>query len=181
MSEASIAVYIFGGAFIVFNAFLLFFSEETLAVLRKFPRSRIPGIIFTAISTCWFAYLLSDNIPFEALLPFKNLLVMIAGLMCIPIILLMDELLAVRSLGFLLLLAGAPMLNAIRFQAYPYTWPITIMVYVLMIMGMFFILSPWKFRRWVKRFYDPAGSRHLCGWLGLGFGFMSVVIGFLYL
>lgn len=132
---------------------LLLKPKALLAGFSAFPRNAVAGIVLTAICVPWFALLLYYNIPFPGLLKYQNQLVIGCLLLFFPICYYMKDLLAVRALGCFLLLAGVPVMNGVKYE--PGSWPAWLVVgwmYVLVVIGIYFVFSPWRFRRWTNRF-----------------------------
>lgn len=114
--------------------------------LAAFPRNRVAAWILTALDLAWVVFIMShaELGLFNILKPYLP----IAGIAVFAAIVWgLDELLAVRALGGLLLLLGDPILDAVRWTGG--AWPIAaaVLAYLLVIVGAVWVLWPWKFRQ----------------------------------
>ena len=153
MSSLSIAALCVGAVFIVLYIPALVAPEATRRAVLAFPRSSIAAYALTAVDLIWVMVLIlgADLGRFEHLKPW----VYAAG--PVSFFLLnryMEELLAPRALGGLFLLAAAPILNAARWHDSPARLLLTTIVYIAVIKGILFVLSPYRFRHlaeiWIK-------------------------------
>ncbi len=118
--------------------------------LAAFPRSRAAAWILTALDLAWVVLIMRGASlgRFDILKPYLPL----AGVATFAAIVWgLDELLAVRALGGLLLLLGDPILDAVRWTGG--AWPIAaaILAYILVIVGAVWVLWPWTFRKTHER------------------------------
>lgn len=134
-----------GGGLLAFGA-----PERVRRGMEKFPRSVLPGRILLGVDMLWAAWAVNQMHlgGFDA---WKVHLYWLAPVLIVVGILFLDELLSVRALGGLLLLAAGPMLNAARWH--PSLWRLVVVViaYVWIVAGLFFVLEPWWFRRVTQR------------------------------
>ena len=91
------------------------------------------------------------------------------------IIFLMDELLAARAFGGLLLLAGNPVLLAARWAPTPWRLVMPTLVYIWVLAGMILVLSPWRLRKALERLGGDRGWRLAGVTLGV-IGFVVLVL-----
>ncbi len=118
--------------------------------LAAFPRSRAAAWILTALDLAWVVLIMRGASlgRFDILKPYLPL----AGVATFAAIVWgLDELLAVRAIGGLLLLLGDPILDAVRWNGG--AWPIAaaILAYILVIVGAVWVLWPWTFRKTHER------------------------------
>jgi len=118
--------------------------------MARFPRSKWPAWILTAIDLIWSAWLLF-HMPMERFEQFKPLLYVLTPVAFLLIITLMDELLAPRALGGLFLLVPLPLLESARWHPSPLRVVAVVLAYVLVVKGMVLVLSPYQFRRAAQR------------------------------
>ncbi|MFO7642489.1 MAG: hypothetical protein R6X17_14860 [Candidatus Competibacteraceae bacterium] len=135
--------------------------------LQKFPRSVWPGRALALGALVWVALIVGGASlgRFDHL---KRLLWPAAGVSYLLIIFFLDELLAPRALGGLLLLAAQPILLAARFHPSPLSRVISAVVYVWVVVGMILVLSPYRFRQgaaWMAQ--KPGGSLWAAVLLGI--------------
>jgi hypothetical protein len=126
--------------------------------LEKYPRSVWPGRILLAIDMAWAAYAVSlmHLGGFDSL---KIHLYWLAPALVIIGAIYMDELLSVRALGGLLLLAAGPILAAARWHPSLWRLVISVLMYLWIVAGLFLVLEPWWFRRVMQCFQSPKAIR----------------------
>ena len=129
---------------------MLLAPADAQRALAAFPRSRAAAWILTAIDLAWVVFIMShaELGLFNILKPYLP----IVGIgVFAAIVWGLDELLAVRALGGLLLLLGDPILDAVRWTGG--AWPIAaaILAYILVITGAVWVLWPWSFRKTHER------------------------------
>jgi uncharacterized protein YjeT (DUF2065 family) len=103
---------------------------------------------------------------------------LVAPLAFVLIVLFMDELLAARAFGGVLLLLGDPILDAIRWHDSPLRLVITSLTYVMVVAGMALVLSPYYFRTWAHAFAGSDGRCRLTGLASCLLGAGLVALGF---
>jgi len=113
---------------------------------RRFPRHRWCGRILVAVAVAWAAWLLKD-MPLGRFEGLKSGLIPAAVVLGALAWFYMEELLAPRALGALLLLYPAPLLEAARLHHSPWSVVMSVVAYVMIIKGMLLLLSPYLFRR----------------------------------
>lgn len=168
MSYLSGIVLIFGGSLAMLYLLMAVWPEKALGFLRGFPRNRPSGIVLTAVCVLWAGWLLYD-MPmgrFDTFKPFLFILVPVAILL---ITTQMHDLLPVRALGGLLLLIPAPLLDAARWHYSPARLVVVVCAYIMVIKGIVFLLSPFRFRQAVNMLIRDAGFCRAWGLTGLVF------------
>jgi hypothetical protein len=141
-----------------------------------FPRNIWAGRILTAIGVSWTACLLKDSSMawFE---PFKPWLYVAAPAAFFLIVLFMDELLAARALGGVLLLAASPVLDAARWHGSASRLVLVALVYVWVVAGMALMLGPYRFRRCMEFFIATSLRLRLLGAAALALGAVLAALG----
>lgn len=149
-----------------------------LGGLEKYPRSVWPGRILAAADLVWAAYAISlmHLGGFDAL---KVHLYWLAPVCIVLAVLYLDELLSVRALGGLLLLAAGPMLNAARWHPSAWRLVISVLAYIWIGFGLLWLLEPWWFRRMARRcrsltFIRTAGFVKVA--IGIGFILLALLV-----
>lgn len=129
----------------------------------SFPRSRVPGWVLIAFDLTWVSWVIlhASLGRFE---PLKPLVWVAAPLSFILIVVFMDELLAPRALGGLLLLVANPVLNVTRWHPSNWRLVVTTMAYLWVIAGIVLVLSPYRLRQ-MAEFMTKTDPR--CRALGL--------------
>ncbi|HAL92096.1 MAG TPA: hypothetical protein DCM68_03625 [Verrucomicrobia bacterium] len=142
---------------------LLRFPAALHRALAAFPRSKWPGWILTAICVSWVAWVISHAAlgRFEGV---KPLIPVLAILGFAAIVCFLDELLAPRALGGLLLLVANPMLHGVRWADSPWRFVVVLIAYAWVIAGCALMLHPWLFRRMAGKFLSKAGWVQAAGW-----------------
>lgn len=118
--------------------------------MERYPRSVWPGRILAAIDMVWAAYAVSlmHLGGFDVL---KVHLYWLAPVCIVLAVRYLDEMLSVRALGGLLLLAAGPMLNAARWHPSAWRLVIPVIAYLWIVFGLLWLLEPWWFRRMTLR------------------------------
>lgn len=116
------------------------------AALARFPRSRRWGLLLAALAYAGAAAAVwaCDLGRFDVL---KPALVPLAGVSFWATAAYLDELLAPRALGGLLLLAAAPWLAAIRWADVWGRNGLAATIYAGILAGCFLVAAPWTFRK----------------------------------
>ena len=133
------------------------------AGLKAFPRSKAPGWILMAIGSFWVCWVISHAAlgRFEVVKPFIPVLGVVAYA---AIVFFLDELLAPRALGGLLLLLANPMLNGVRWSDSAWRFAVVLIAYAWVVAGCILMLHPWSFRRMAGKFAGSAGGLRAAGW-----------------
>jgi hypothetical protein len=128
--------------------------ETVIDGLEKYPRSIWPGRILAAVDLVWAAYAINlmHLGGFDA---WKVHLIWLAPVCIVLAVRYLDEMLSVRALGGLLLLAAGPMLNAARWHPSLWRLVISVLAYLWIAFGLLWLLEPWWFRRMVLLMKSP--------------------------
>lgn len=114
---------------------------------QRFPRNPWAGRILAALAMAW-SLILVREMPLGWFDAYKGWLWAVAPVSYLLIVLFLDELLASRALGGMLLLVANPILEAARFQGSAWRLAPVILAYVWVILGMALVLAPYRFRKW---------------------------------
>ena len=142
---------------------LLRWPAALRAGLAAFPRSKWPGRVLAAIGSIWVCWVIQHAAlgRFEAVKP----LIPVLGLAGYgAIVVFLDELLAPRALGGLLLLLANPMLNGVRWSDSAWRFAVVAIAYAWVMAGCALMLHPWAFRRLAERFAGSPGWLRAAGW-----------------
>ncbi|MGB7746396.1 MAG: hypothetical protein WBN75_03835 [Verrucomicrobiia bacterium] len=117
------------------------------AAARKFPRNLPVGIVLMLLATAWFVW----NVNIEPIADFSAFKkYMIAGFVAVGILacIFVQDFLAVRGLAVVLLLLAKLMVDTGRphLGATPWVYVIQIWAYLLVVLGIWFTVTPWKLR-----------------------------------
>lgn len=132
-------------------AWALFRPASFRQAVDRYPRSEWPGRILLAICLPWAAYVQIQIPPIAGNPLFIKILLLLVPVSFILILQYMKELLSVRALGGFLLLWAAPLMKASRFHPSSLSVFVTLTAYLLVIVGMFWVLSPFTLRQWMER------------------------------
>jgi len=120
------------------------------AAVMAFPRSLWPGWILSAVCLAWVAWVIlhASLGRFDFLKPYVYAAAPIAFFLVIKF---MDELLAPRALGGLLMLLANPVLNVARWHDSAWRLLLVVIAYVWVVVGIVLMLSPYRFRQVAER------------------------------
>ena len=159
---------------------LLRFPAAVRAGLAAFPRSKWPGWILTAVCLFWVSWVIRHAAlgRFEGL---KPLIPVLAVLLFAAMVWLLDELLAPRALGGLLLLVANPILTGVRWTDSAWRFVPVLVAYAWVVAGCALMLHPWLFRKLADRFMSADGRVRLAGWGKLLAGAILLAAGLFHL
>lgn len=149
MSDLSYVGLAIGSLLLLFGLRGWFMPAAHATSMDRFPRHRGFAVVLTLINVAWVTWLLFDT-PLGRFEGLKPLLYILAPLTFYAVIQFMDELLAPRMWGGLLLLAAAPVLDIARWHDSTARLVITVLVYLWVVWGIILVLSPYRFRHWVS-------------------------------
>ena len=131
-------------------AFLCLARSGSLSrACEKFTRNKTAGIILTAIALLWSA-LLINQMTLGELSRYKSFLYLLTPLSFFLIITYLVELLASRALGGLLMLIPTLMTDSARWHPSPARLVVVTLAYGMIVLGIWLVLSPYKFRIWTS-------------------------------
>jgi hypothetical protein len=158
MLGLAVAAWILGTLAIGVGLFAVGAPDLVRLGMERFPRSVWPGRVLIAIDLIWSALAL-NQMHFGGFDHAKVHLFWVAPVCIVVGCLYLEELLSVRALGGLLLLAAGPILNVARFH--PSTWRLvmSVLAYLWIFVGLVFLLCPWWFRRIAMMFPSNAAVR----------------------
>jgi hypothetical protein len=121
----------------------------SMGFARAFPRSRPAGTILLFMAAFW-SFLLVSDIDLGEFSRLRNL--MLVGIVAGAILswLYVEEFLAVRALGMLLLLAAEPLLESCALRSEQSRLLLVLLAYAGIIAGLFFVGMPYLLRDAVK-------------------------------
>ena len=135
--------------------------------MAAFPRSRTAGIVILAIDLVWSFWLVS-TMEMGEFSAFRRPFLVILPVGFFLTLRFVDEFLAVRALGILALLVTEPLLDAAFFRSEPSRLVLTVFAYVLVVLGLTWVMVPYKLRDQINWF-----SKTTARWRGVNiFGFV---------
>lgn len=164
-----------GALIVLVNATTLAMPDVFVRWARAFPRNRWAGWLLTAIDLLWVCIVIL-HAPlgrFENLKPAIYLTGPVAFLLIVTF---MDELLAPRALGGLLLLLGNPILNAARWHPSNWRLVLTMLVYMWVIVGIVLMMSPYWLRDAIQWVTASRGRLRLVCSVRLMLGFAILIL-----
>ncbi len=168
MSKLMILTLIPLAVLLSLHAALLLAPSAMRDGLRRFPRHRWIGWTLTVVAVAWAAWLLRD-MPLGRFEELKKFLIPAAVVFAGLVLYTMEELLAPRALGALLLLYPAPLLEAARLHESRWSVVMSLVAYVMVVKGMALLLSPYLFRKTTERWLATDAACRFFGSLGLAF------------
>lgn len=148
------------------------------AAVRKFPRSLPTGWVLMLLGTAWFLHNLNQE-SIADFAQYKGLLLAAFAAVGVGACIFVQDFLAVRGLAILLLLLAKLMVDTGRPYLAQTHWVLVIQTwaYVLVMAGIWFTISPWRFRDFLE--WGTANERRIklgCG-LRLAFGLFVAGLG----
>ncbi len=158
MLELSTITIITGGLLLLIRAPLLLAPSKARRAVNGFPRNRTAAFILTAVDMVWVAYLVSETALVDK--PFfpKWALFILAPTAFLLITVFVDELLAVRAMGGLLLLVAAPILQSARLNPSQWRLVMALLAYTWVVSGIVLVYSPYMFRL-MARYWTSSNAR----------------------
>lgn len=138
-----------GGLCVAIGGAGVFASDRAQSAFLAFPRNRQAAALLTLINVLWVTWLLHIT-PLGRFEGLKNLLFVLSPLTLFAVIRYLDELLAPRMLGGLLLLAAVPVLDIARWHDSGLRLVLTTFTYIWIVWAMVLMLSPYRFRHTVQ-------------------------------
>src|SRR5438034_7507560 len=139
------AAGVIAGAFLVVVGVLGLMKPDFAQVVKRFPRSRIAGVVFLTICLVWTLWLVA-TIQMGEFASFRRPLLIALPIGYVLALFFVDEFLAVRSLGILCLLAAEPLLDAAFLRYETSRLFVTVFAYLLIIAGLFWVAIPYVLR-----------------------------------
>jgi hypothetical protein len=164
------------GVFLLFISLIALFRPEFAQdVAKKFPRSRVAGIILLTFALIWNIWLLA-TIEMGEFSSFRRPLLIALPIGYVLILRFVDEFLAVRALGILCLLAAEPLIDAafLRYEASRLI--VTVFAYLLVIAGLFWVTMPYLLRDQVNWLTGTSTRWRFVSGIALVYGAVTLVL-----
>ena len=146
MTDLAIAALVVGALLALLGGIALAAPDRARRGARAFPRSAWTGRLLTAIDIAWVAVIVV-RAPLGRFEHLKPLVYIAAPAGYLLIVSFMDELLAPRALGGLLLLAANPLVRSAFVHPSSLRLVMTCFAYFWVVAGMVLMLSPYRFRQ----------------------------------
>lgn len=141
---------------------LLISPVRAQQVLKAFPRHEWSGRILAALALAWSIALVRE-MPLGWFDAYKGWLYVGGPLVYVLVVMFLDELLAARALGGVLLLVADPVLESAAFQASPLRLVVVLVAYAWVAAGMALVLAPYWFRKTMERVCGTPGRCRVTG------------------
>ncbi|MDD4872863.1 MAG: hypothetical protein PHR77_20105 [Kiritimatiellae bacterium] len=175
MNDLRMLAIIVGGAIGLLSLPFILSPGKTGEWIKDFPRSKFMAWILTAIGITWVTWLLFKT-PLAWFDNYKPSLYVLAPLFFMLMVNFMDDLLAPRALGGLLILIPGPIIDIARQRGLL----LVSLAYLLVIIGIMLVLSPYLFRKFMASWVENRTRSRIFGVVGLGLGVLMAVFGLLF-
>lgn len=176
MSDLAMMAVLIGAVAVLGKLAGLAFPGQAAEFLKTFPRSRNWAWGLTALDLVLVSILVW-TLPTSWFTPYRASLLLACPVAFYLMITFIDELLAPRALGGLMLLVAAPVLEAARFHDSPARLVLVVMAYAWVFPGMLLVASPWWFRKAVTPLVNRPGWLKLGAAVGVTLGLVLVYLG----
>ena len=144
---------IFAGIVLIALGLIGLTKPDVATVVKRFPRSRVAGIVLLTICLGWTFWLLA-TIQMGEFSGFRRPLLIALPIGYVLALRFVDEFLAVRALGILCLLVAEPLLDAAFLRYETSRLLVTVFAYLLIVAGLFWVAVPYVLRdqiNWLAR------------------------------
>lgn len=148
------------------------------AAARKLPRNVPVGIALMLLGTAWFLWIVNQE-PIADFSAYKPVMMIAFAAVGVLTCIFVQDFLAARGLAVVLLLLGKLMVDTGRPHLDASSWVLVIQVwaYVLIIVGMWFTIAPWKLRDLIELATATENRIRVGSVLRLAFAIFLVVLG----
>lgn len=143
---------------------------------RRFPRHTPVGYVLMIAATLWFLMLLKQE-SIADFAAFKPVLYTLFAAVGLGACLFVKDFLPVRGLAVLYLLLAKLMVDTARWVETDWRLVITTWAYVLVILGMWFTISPWRLRDLLNWFTANEKRTRVVSGVRLAFGLFVLILG----
>ena len=145
-------------------------------LLRRFPRYTPVGYVFIVAATLWFLWLLKQE-SIADFAAFKPVLYALFAAVGLGACFFVKDFLPVRGLAVLYLLLAKLMVDKARWAETEWRLVITTWAYLLVLLGMWFTISPWRLRDLLNWFTANEKRTRLVSGVRAAFGVFVVILG----
>lgn len=168
-----------GLALIVGHLLALVRPAAVKAWLRDFPRNKPAGVILTAVLGAWFFWLVKVS-DLGEMSNWRGLVLYLTPVSAVLAILFMQEFLAVRALGGLVLMAAEPLLESAFLRDENSRLLLVSLTYVWIVAGMFWVGMPFTMRDQIAWVSASETRWRAATFAGLAYGALLCVAGVLF-
>ena len=177
MTNLALATCALGGVKVAGSLGSLYAPDVARRTWLAFSRNDITGWVLTAMDVFWACWLLLNTPPFSGMPKIEPMVYVGGPLAFFILVIFLDELLAPRALGGLLLLLAEPVLASAREHASSWSLVMTVIAYLWIIYGMVLVVSPFRFRKIAEIFTRDRQRFHAGNLLGLAVGCLLLILG----
>ena len=175
MSELGIWTLGLGVVILFLHGYAAVLPVKARAIAKAFPRDVWVGRVLATIAFVWAAWLVYE-MPLGRFDNLKPWLLLITPVVIGMSFVYMKELLATRAAGALMLLYPAPVLALARVHDSPLSIVMSVVCYLIIIKGMFFVMSPWLFRKSLERIVTSDARCRMLGSIGVCFDLFLIAL-----
>jgi len=152
----------------------LFQPTQAIALARALPRSRAVATFALAIAAVW-SFILVRSIDLGEFSPLRNILLIAIVAAAILSWKYMDEFLAVRALGMILLLAAEPLLESAVLRDEGSRLFLVLLAYLWVVAGLFLVGMPYLLRDAITWVTAERIRWTAAVYAGIGYGVLLIV------
>lgn len=156
-----------------------FRRDSVRAWLLAFPRSRVMGVGVTVAAALW-TFLLVTEMDLGEFTAYRTIFQVLVPVAAILSVLYVDEFLAVRAMGMLLLLLAEPVLEAAFLHPEKSRLLLVVLAYAWVILGLFWVGMPYLMRDQIQWITKTEGRWSLAVALGTVYGLAILVCAFAF-
>lgn len=160
----------------LFGIYGLLQPQAFAAAVRRFPRFTPVGYVLTLLGTAWFLYYVQQESvsDFASMKKIFYLLFAAVGLGTCYFI---RDFLPVRGLAVVMMLVAKMMVDAARWEDTGWRLVISYWAYALVILGMWFTISPWRLRDLLNWSVATESRTRTLSGVRLAFGVFVIALG----
>ena len=175
MTDLAFITLICGALVFVWGAGMALCPRGAAALVGAFPRHVWAGRILVAVDIVWSAWLLLQ-MGFAWVDTHQILVYAAVPAAYVLVIVFVDDLLAARALGGFILLVPLPILESAFLHPAASRLVMTIFAYLLVILGIVLVWSPFKWRQWTERWINRAPITRAVGGMGMAAGALMLFL-----
>ncbi len=176
MTQLAVAAIITGTIIAAWSALVAIMSRHAGTWITGFPRNVWAGRALAAVDVAWVLVLLLNS-GFKWVDDHMFMVILMAPVMLALIIVFVDDLLAARALGGLFLLAPQAILDAAFVHPSAGRLVMTVLAYILVVLGIVWVWSPFMFRKMTARWADKPMVARATGAAGCVVGAAILLLG----
>src|SRR5437879_9797506 len=146
--------------------------------LKRFPRSGIAGVVLLTLTLVWSFWLLA-TMEMGEFSSFRRPLMVVLPIGYVLVLRFVAEFLAVRALGILALLAAEPLLEAAFFRYETSRLVLTVLAYILIVLGLIWVTLPYKLRDQINWFSKSTAHWRSINAISFVYGLALIALAFI--